>query len=61
MSGKTKKPCAFCGKGIAIHRGKRVCGESCSAQLRKAKRQQLTDPTWRDATAARVRHARRAA
>lgn len=39
MSRKARRPCAICGKGLAIHRGKRrVCGEVCSAELKRSKR-----------------------
>lgn len=37
MSGKTKRPCHGCGRGMAVHRGKRsTCGPACKDQLRLA-------------------------
>lgn len=37
MSGKARRPCLICGKGLAIHRGKRrVCSDLCSMELKRA-------------------------
>ena len=48
MSSKAKRPCVICGRGMAIHRGKRkVCGRVCSAEVRRLRRQQLTDTDLR--------------
>ena len=39
MSGKTKHPCANCGRGIATHRSmSRTCSESCLKEARNWRR-----------------------
>lgn len=41
MSGKQKRPCVVCGRGMAIHRGKRkVCSTACKNALKAEIRRQ---------------------
>ena len=41
MSGKAKRPCYGCGRGMAIHRGKRTtCSSACRENLQSDRKWQ---------------------